>query len=217
LHTDWSKVLQKFLLVIAACALSAPTTWAQAPALSENGAQAPVPTGRQGRGAQAPGAQSIPRYVPADPIDFDDHQDWIQMFDGKTLQKWDGPMDLWRVENGAIVVQSKADPPTGSVYLLWRGGEPKDFEFKWEVKLDGAGANSGVQFRATKLVEVGNSRLSSRLRQSEQQHGRAHRVLLGGKSKRREAASRPCVPRAGGPCCGCGWPDAKASRDVRRS
>jgi hypothetical protein len=58
-----------------------------------------------------------------------------------------------------IVVRSKADPPTGSTYLLWEGGEPKDFEFKCELKLDGAGANSGVQFRAVKLGEVpGNPR-----------------------------------------------------------
>src|ERR1041385_642106 len=75
------------------------------------------------------------------------------MFDGKTLNGWDGP-DLWRVENGAIVVQQKADPPTGSVYLIWKGGEPKDFEFLGEIKLEGAGANSGVQFRATRLGEV---------------------------------------------------------------
>ena len=46
------------------------------------------------------------------------------------------------------------DPPTGSVYLLYTASQPKDFEFKFEVKLDGAGANSGVQFRATRLGEV---------------------------------------------------------------
>ena len=51
-------------------------------------------------------------------------------------------------------MQSKADPPTGSTYLIWQGGEPKDFEFKFEVKLEGAGANSGTQFRAFLLGEV---------------------------------------------------------------
>src|SRR5437879_2901680 len=65
-----------------------------------------------------------------------------------------GPTDLWHVENGMIVVRSKAEPPTGSTYLLWEGGEPKDFEFKCELKLEGAGANSGVQFRSVKLGEV---------------------------------------------------------------
>ena len=75
------------------------------------------------------------------------------MFDGKTLNGWDGPMDLWHVEDGAIVVRAKADPPTGSVYLLYTPSEPQDFEFKMEVKLEGPTANSGVQFRATRLGE----------------------------------------------------------------
>lgn len=137
---------------VAAGVLSAvaATSWAQAPA--------PV-QGRAGRANQAiqgraGDAANPPRYVPADPIDFNDHAGWTSMFDGKTLKGWDGPTDLWKVEDGAIVVQSKADPPTGSVYLLYSGSEPKDFEFKWEVKLDGAGANSGVMFRASKLGEV---------------------------------------------------------------
>jgi len=108
-----------------------------------------------GRGGQAPGrgGNNSPRYVPADPVNFNDTAGWTRMFDGRTLTGWDGP-DLWKVEDGAIVVNSKADPPTGSVYLLYTASQPKDFEFKFEVKLDGAGANSGVQFRATRLGEV---------------------------------------------------------------
>jgi hypothetical protein len=97
---------------------------------------------------------STPRYVPALPMDFNDRQGWISMFDGTSLRGWDGPTDLWRIENGAIVVQSKAEPPTGPVYLVWQGGEPKNFEMRAEVKLEGDGANSGIQFRAFKLGEV---------------------------------------------------------------
>ena len=119
------------------------------------------------RGQTAARGANPPRYVPADPVNFNDTAGWTRMFDGRSLAGWDGP-DLWKVEDGAIVVNSKADPPTGSVYLLYTASQPKDFEFKFEVKLDGAGANSGVQFRATRLgevegrpiVEVGNARLS---------------------------------------------------------
>ena len=58
------------------------------------------------------------------------------MFDGKTLKGWDGPPDLLaRRERRPHGGQSKADPPTGLVYLLYTGSEPKDFEFKFEVKL----------------------------------------------------------------------------------
>jgi catechol 2,3-dioxygenase-like lactoylglutathione lyase family enzyme len=108
---------------------------------------------------QRPEGPSAGRYVDASPIDFNDHTGWIQMFDGTSLEGWDGPTDLWHVENGTIIVRSKSDPPTGPTYLLWKGGEPGDFEFKAELKLEGAGANSGVQFRAVKLGEVpGNPR-----------------------------------------------------------
>jgi len=108
---------------------------------------------------QRPGGQGSGRYVEASALDFNDHAGWIQMFDGTTLKGWDGPADLWHVENGMIVVRAKADPPTGPTYLLWQSSEPKDFEFKCELKLEGAGANSGVQFRAVKLGEVpGNPR-----------------------------------------------------------
>jgi catechol 2,3-dioxygenase-like lactoylglutathione lyase family enzyme len=111
-------------------------------------------------GAQRPaGAAGGGRYVDATPIDFNDHAGWVSLFDGATLKGWDGPTDLWHVENSTIVVRSKLEPPTGPTYLLWLGGEPKDFELKLEVKLDGAGANSGVQFRSVRLGEVaGNPR-----------------------------------------------------------
>jgi hypothetical protein len=95
-----------------------------------------------------------PRYVEPTPIDFNDHAGWKSMFDGKSLAGWDGPTDVWRAENGEIVAQSFAAKPGGSTYLIWQGGEPGNFEFKAEIKLDGQGANSGFQFRATKLGEV---------------------------------------------------------------
>lgn len=121
-----------------------------------------APSGRKPP-AGPPSAQTRPggqgRYVDPAPIDFNEHTGWTPLFDGATLKGWDGPTDLWHVENGVIVVRSKAEPPTGSTYLLWTGGEPKDFEFKLEVKLQGDGANSGVQFRSVKLGEVaGNPR-----------------------------------------------------------
>jgi hypothetical protein len=76
------------------------------------------------------------------------------LFDGATLKGWDGPAE-WHVEAGTIMVHS-----TSPTYLIWQGGEPKDFEFKGEVKLEGANANSGVQFRATMLGEVPGNRIS---------------------------------------------------------
>jgi catechol 2,3-dioxygenase-like lactoylglutathione lyase family enzyme len=129
---------------------SAPPPAGPAPDAQAPAAAPPASANQQaGRGGGGGG-----RYVDAAPIDFSDHGGWQSLFDGTSLEGWDGPTDLWHVENGAMVVRSKADPPTGSTYILWTGGEPKDFELKFELKLEGAGANSGVQFRATKLGEV---------------------------------------------------------------
>ena len=57
-------------------------------------------------------------------------------------------MNLWRVENGAITVESTCEKPTGTVYLIWQGGQPGDFELKAELKGEGAGVNSGIQYRS---------------------------------------------------------------------
>jgi hypothetical protein len=72
------------------------------------------------------------------------------IFDGKTLDKWDGNRKLWRVEDGMIVGETTADNPTkGNTFLIWRGGAPGDFELKAEFCMPGPGfANSGIQIRS---------------------------------------------------------------------
>jgi hypothetical protein len=97
-----------------------------------------------------------PRYIEPAPYNFADHIGWTPMFDGQSLTGWEGPLDVWRVEDGAIVSSdTAANPvPNGSVYLIWKGkdgGDLADFEFKTEIKLEGQQANSGVQFRAQML------------------------------------------------------------------
>ena len=86
-------------------------------------------------------------FTQPEPINFDDHSGWTSMFDGKTLNGWDGDKSYWRVEDGAITVESTCEKPTGTIYLIWQGGEPVDFEMKLEMKGEGASVNSGVQYR----------------------------------------------------------------------
>ena len=83
-----------------------------------------------------------------DPIEFDDHAGWKSMFDGQTLAGWDGNKEIWRVEDGAIVAESTCEKPVGTTYLVWHGGEPGDFELKAELKGEGAGINTGIQYRS---------------------------------------------------------------------
>ncbi len=102
-----------------------------------------APQGRGGRG---------PAFRQPDPIDFGEHDGWTSLFDGKTLNGWSGDQN-WKVEDGAIVIESTCEKPTGTVYLVWQGGEAADFELKLEMKGTG-NINGGVQYRGWILPPV---------------------------------------------------------------
>jgi hypothetical protein len=93
-------------------------------------------------------------FVQPEPINFDDHEGWTQIFDGKTLSGWDGPSDVWHVQDGAIVGVSSPENPSGTTNIIWHGGEPANFELKLEMKLEGEGANGGVQYRSHMVEPV---------------------------------------------------------------
>ncbi len=68
------------------------------------------------------------------------------IFDGKTLDGWDGNPKLWRVEDGAITGETKEPMAGPNTFIIWRGGEVGDFELRFEYKI--RNHNSGVQYRS---------------------------------------------------------------------
>jgi hypothetical protein len=76
------------------------------------------------------------------------------IFNGKDLSGWEGQTQLWSVRDGAITGQTKSeqDLPTSNTFLVWKGGEPANFELRLKFKLTGENerkqANSGVQYRS---------------------------------------------------------------------
>jgi hypothetical protein len=80
-------------------------------------------------------------------FNFEDHTGFRQIFDGKTLDGWDGAPDLWSVQNEEIVGLSCPDIPAGTTFLIYKGSEPGDFELKMELKVERG--NTGVQYRST--------------------------------------------------------------------
>jgi Domain of Unknown Function (DUF1080) len=84
-----------------------------------------------------------------EPIVFDDRAGWQSIFDG-TLKNWDGDTTVWRVENDELIAEGTPQKPLPNpqTHLIWRGGRVKDFELKVEVRLDGPGTNSGIQYRS---------------------------------------------------------------------
>jgi Domain of Unknown Function (DUF1080) len=91
-------------------------------------------------------------FVQPEPINFNDHDGWVQIFDGKTLSGWDGRSDIWHVEDEALVGESSPEHPSGTTNIIWGGGEPGNFELKLEMKLEGSGANGGVQYRSFRVA-----------------------------------------------------------------
>jgi len=70
------------------------------------------------------------------------------LFNGKDLTGWDGAPGWWRVEDGALTSESTAQKPcTKCNYLIWKGGQPGDFELTAEFRIS-KDANSGIQIRS---------------------------------------------------------------------
>ena len=119
---------------------------------------AQFPGGQGGGPGAAPGASSRGgrgggiSTAPPPMAEFSDHTGFVQIFDGTTLNGWDGDPNVWKVVNGAIVGYSPADKPVGTTFIIWRGGEPADFDLKAEVKAEGPGANTGIQYRSKNEV-----------------------------------------------------------------
>ncbi len=73
---------------------------------------------------------------------------FISIFNGKDLTGWDGKPGWWRVEDGALTAESTpARPCKACNYLVWRNGQPADFELVADFKVSAQG-NSGIQIRS---------------------------------------------------------------------
>jgi hypothetical protein len=116
-------------------AVQAPASQVGTPAQT---APAPAQGGR-GRG--------LGGFTEPSPLDFNDHEGYLSIFDGVSLKGWDGNPKFWRVEDGAIVGESTPTNPSGNTYIAYRDLEAKDFTLKFEIKVEGTGG-SGLQYRS---------------------------------------------------------------------
>lgn len=115
--------------------------------------QAQQPAGARGQGGRGQGG-GAPQGI--QPIAFDNRVGFRQIFNGTSLDGWDGDPTFWRAEGGVIVGQSTAENPVRqNTFLIWRGGSPADFDLKLEFRLDAG--NSGVQYRSQQVPEAPNT------------------------------------------------------------
>lgn len=68
----------------------------------------------------------------------------IKLFDGKTLDGWEGYSDLWSVKDG-IIIAKNTDPLKYSTYLLTKN-KYTDFRLTFAAKLVTSEMHSGVSF-----------------------------------------------------------------------
>jgi len=83
-----------------------------------------------------------------------DRDGFIKIFDGKTLQNWEGDPTYWKVENGNLV--GTITPETilkRNTFIIWRGGLTTDFELKVDYRIS-AGGNSGINYRSEEIPDL---------------------------------------------------------------
>lgn len=72
----------------------------------------------------------------------------VRLFDGISLNGWEGDTALWRVVDGAIVGGTLKTPVTQSEYLCTQA-EFADFELQLDARINGP--NAGVHFRSQRV------------------------------------------------------------------
>jgi hypothetical protein len=117
-------------------------------------------TGRRAflAGMVAAAAAAQERYVPKqsdrpEPATADE-PGFRPIFDGKSLDGWEGNPKYWRVENGLLT--GEITPETllkSNTFIIWKGGAPKDFELKVDFRITSAG-NSGINYRSVVVPDA---------------------------------------------------------------
>ena len=86
------------------------------------------------------------------PVATNDESGFVQIFDGKSLTGWAGDTNYWRAENGALVGEVTTNNLLKqNSFIVWRGGETRDFELKVEYRISAKG-NSGINYRSVMVT-----------------------------------------------------------------
>lgn len=82
---------------------------------------------------------------------------FVKIFNGETLEGWEGDTTYWSVADGCLVGQITPETllKTNS-FIVWQGGTTEDFELKTEFRITENG-NSGINYRSEALADIPNA------------------------------------------------------------
>jgi len=151
--TTGTVIAVAFVVAVSLCTFSGAITpaLAQGPAgqqqMQQGGAPPAGAPGARGAGARGQGrARGGGGMRGPAALVVDDYEGFEQIFDG-TMNNWDGDPSFWRVEEDMIIGESTPENPVKqNTFIIWRGGEPGDFELKIQYRMNST--NSGIQYRS---------------------------------------------------------------------
>ncbi len=88
----------------------------------------------------------------AAPPDEAEGKKWKPLFNGRTLEGWEGNAEMFRVEDKAIVAGSLERKIPRNEFLCTEQ-EFGDFELRLKARLVGKGDNAGIQFRSQRVPD----------------------------------------------------------------
>ena len=92
-------------------------------------------------------AADAPATAPAEPADMK------VLFNGNSLEGWDGDPRLWAVKDGVIHGETTPENVAmGNTFLIWKGGDLKDFDLRLSFRCN-ATNNSGIQYRSKHITD----------------------------------------------------------------
>jgi hypothetical protein len=105
--------------------------------------QGPPPQGGRGGGGV---------FAPITDVPYGDYTGYRSLWDGKTLNGWDGESDVWSIDNGAIHANTVKTPGQHHLHYKGPGAVMADFDLKVEFKISATGANGGIHYRSRLLM-----------------------------------------------------------------
>ncbi len=80
---------------------------------------------------------------------------FVAMFASNSLEGWEGDTSIWRMEDGVLVgeIKANAEPLKNNTFLIWKDAEPADFILRTQFRISDQG-NSGINYRSERFAEV---------------------------------------------------------------